>query len=344
MASTKEEEEEDPDLDWYHSHRTVQLPPISSFDNLVNNDTTNAGNLVVSSEMPQTRDRQSRVASDNFDRSWNTIIPGIRMTTQCIENCPSLAFAKSTTLQNDSSRFENTLIASNETAWITNTRTPQPQPEQTLPSLVSQNNQTYNDPTNFNSYQESTPVSPWLYGDSSNPHSVPPPFQRGYKQHKCPTCGRSFARSNDLQRHRVRHLKDEIVSTQGLPRGIDDRIQESNIVASSVIPHDQAMPNYSIPAQLVKRAFRCPYNPVATGRYDDLAIDDSMLPLCHPTGIFSRGDTYKNHLRALHFIYPSGTRKSDRSSVPGKCRHCQQEFDNVEEWLKNHAGKLCGII
>lgn len=57
---------------------------------------------------------------------------------------------------------------------------------------------------------------------------------------------------------------------------------------------------------------------------------------CHSLGIFSRCDTYKNHLKAIHFQYPGGTKKSQRNQVAGSCRLCQQQFLNVEEWITLH--------
>lgn len=77
--------------------------------------------------------------------------------------------------------------------------------------------------------------------------------------------------------------------------------------------------------------FKCPFKQaLATG------ADDHC---CHPSGIFSRCDTFKNHLKAIHFKYPAGTRKEERSKVAGTCRLCQQHFANVDDWLNNHVEK-----
>jgi len=57
---------------------------------------------------------------------------------------------------------------------------------------------------------------------------------------------------------------------------------------------------------------------------------------CHPTGGFSRRDTFKTHLRALHFIYPTGTKSGNRSHVSGRCAGCFKEFKNYNEWLCKH--------
>lgn len=77
--------------------------------------------------------------------------------------------------------------------------------------------------------------------------------------------------------------------------------------------------------------FKCPFK---------LARSDADEEhCCHPLGIFSRCDTFKNHLKAIHFKYPAGTRKEQRSKVSGTCRLCQQQFANVDDWLTNHVEK-----
>lgn len=122
----------------------------------------------------------------------------------------------------------------------------------------------------------------------------------------CKICGRGFARSNDLFRHNKRHWK-ETGSQQG--------------------------------------AFKCPFNSLINGGGDNDTQnqnghnDHNDHNPCHPTGIFSRCDTYKNHLKALHFEYPQGTKKKDRSNVDGKCKKCGMKFKNVDVWLNDHVGK-----
>lgn len=56
----------------------------------------------------------------------------------------------------------------------------------------------------------------------------------------------------------------------------------------------------------------------------------------HTLGIFSRCDTYKNHLKAIHFQYPEGTKKSHRSKIPGTCKLCSKEFKSVDDWISLH--------
>lgn len=65
---------------------------------------------------------------------------------------------------------------------------------------------------------------------------------------------------------------------------------------------------------------------------------------CHPTGGFSRRDTFKTHLKALHFIYPPGTKSLERNTMGGRCAGCFGFFESNTEWLKNHieAGGCMG--
>lgn len=57
---------------------------------------------------------------------------------------------------------------------------------------------------------------------------------------------------------------------------------------------------------------------------------------CHPTGGFSRKDTYHTHLKSIHFIYPVGTSRCERKNSSGCCAACYQEFSSNSEWLKIH--------
>lgn len=83
-----------------------------------------------------------------------------------------------------------------------------------------------------------------------------------------------------------------------------------------------------------KGQFKCPFKLLEDGN-----TTGSTDHCCHNTGIFSRCDTFKNHLKAIHFQYPNGTKKDQRTKVNGKCRMCQMEFSNVDDWLLNHIQK-----
>ena len=67
---------------------------------------------------------------------------------------------------------------------------------------------------------------------------------------------------------------------------------------------------------------------------------------CHPSGGFSRRDTFKTHLKALHFVYPAGTKSLERNSKSGRCGGCFLFFDNNADWLQNHieAGLCTGVV
>lgn len=88
----------------------------------------------------------------------------------------------------------------------------------------------------------------------------------------------------------------------------------------------------------VAKAFVCPF-------YQDHPADDSAVK-CHPNGGFSRRDTFKTHLKAIHFIYPPGTKSLERHTRGGRCAGCFQQFSNNREWLSDHveAGKCKAAI
>ncbi|EGW33464.1 uncharacterized protein SPAPADRAFT_60816 [Spathaspora passalidarum NRRL Y-27907] len=120
------------------------------------------------------------------------------------------------------------------------------------------------------------------------------------RPHICKYCQRGFARPNDLFRHVKCHWK-EIGSDKG--------------------------------------QFKCPFKYVSDGSATNDQQPIQPDHCCHNTGIFSRCDTFKNHLKAIHFQYPNGTKKDQRMKVNGKCRMCQQEFSNVDDWMSNHIEK-----
>lgn len=156
------------------------------------------------------------------------------------------------------------------------------------------------------------------------------------RPHKCTTCAQRFTRNNDLVRHRKRHWQD----------GTDGR-HMGNI--AEIFSEDEKSKQLEKLHQ-IKGAFKCPYNSTL------IKLDVEMYPFkkamdlnfdartCHSTGVFSRCDTFRNHLKALHFQYPPGTHKAERSTVSGKCRHCGMHFDNVDQWLNEHVGRKCGFV
>lgn len=78
-------------------------------------------------------------------------------------------------------------------------------------------------------------------------------------------------------------------------------------------------------------AYVCPFY-----QDDDEQCGKKAGGKCHPTGGFSRKDTFKTHLKALHFIYPPRTRSKERSTIGGRCAVCFEYFPNNTVWLQNH--------
>lgn len=169
------------------------------------------------------------------------------------------------------------------------------------------------------------------------------------RPHKCPICQRGFARNNDLIRHKKRHWKDEIVEISSHSHGSSLMSSDSSeSLEAGAIPHYRLDERDQLRSlHQIKGTFKCPFNSSL------IQLDMEIYPYkskplgfetsnCHQTGVFSRCDTFKNHLKALHFEYPPGTRKRDRSVVPGRCKHCGLRFSNVDVWLNEHIGKTCG--
>ncbi|KAK6464493.1 hypothetical protein DFJ63DRAFT_311797 [Scheffersomyces coipomensis] len=134
------------------------------------------------------------------------------------------------------------------------------------------------------------------------------------RPHICKYCNRGFARSNDLFRHVKCHWK-EIGSDKGQFKCPFKQMEDPS-TSEVKVEHE-----HSHHEEIEDRG---------------VSVDDNC---CHQTGIFSRCDTFKNHLKAIHFQYPNGTKKDQRTKVAGKCRMCQIEFKNVDDWLSNHIEK-----
>ncbi|GAV52319.1 hypothetical protein ZYGR_0AG03100 [Zygosaccharomyces rouxii] len=169
------------------------------------------------------------------------------------------------------------------------------------------------------------------------------------RPHKCPICQRGFARNNDLIRHKKRHWKDEIVEISSHSNSSSlTSSDSSDSLENSTIPHHHLDERDQLRSlHQIKGTFKCPFNSsliqldmeIYPYKSKPLGFETSNY---HQTGVFSRCDTFKNHLKALHFEYPPGTKKRDRSVVPGRCKHCGLRFSNVDLWLNEHIGKTCG--
>lgn len=141
------------------------------------------------------------------------------------------------------------------------------------------------------------------------------PAHQPRKKRECPICHNFFS---NLTTHKTIHNKDSkpfICSTCNRAfKRLNDLIRHEKCHLS----------------QLGEWEFQCPYHPGA-----DL-LRSNRGEICHHTGFFTRCDTYKNHLKAIHFRYPPNTLKSERLRVSGHCRECGAYFDNVQEWLSKH--------
>ena len=83
----------------------------------------------------------------------------------------------------------------------------------------------------------------------------------------------------------------------------------------------------------ITKAYECPF------------YEEHSENKCHPSGGFSRRDTYKTHLKARHFKYPQGTRSQDRANTGGKCGICNKYYESNEEWVEKHieSGECEGL-
>lgn len=90
----------------------------------------------------------------------------------------------------------------------------------------------------------------------------------------------------------------------------------------------------------IKKAYRCPFH--ESSIYVD---ENDVTHKCHPTGGFSRRDTYKTHLKTRHFKYPEGLSSKERSMSPGNCSMCGEWFETGEIWCEIHIeGAECRYL
>lgn len=89
-----------------------------------------------------------------------------------------------------------------------------------------------------------------------------------------------------------------------------------------------------------EKAYQCPFH--ESSIYKD---ENDVTHKCHPSGGFSRRDTYKTHLKSRHFKYPKGTHIKDRNLSPGNCSMCGDWFQNAEMWSEIHIeGAECKYL
>ena len=140
--------------------------------------------------------------------------------------------------------------------------------------------------------------------------------QKQARKMKCTECGKYFS---NLNTHKTTHLKP--VARPFICRHCGRGFSRLNDLLRHVRCHWKEIGSD-------KGQLKCPFKNNPFGDY-----------CSHLTGIFSRCDTYKIHLKAIHFEYPAGTRKSERNNVSGCCRTCKKAFVNVDDWLHNHVEK-----
>ncbi|KAH3685460.1 hypothetical protein WICPIJ_003575 [Wickerhamomyces pijperi] len=83
----------------------------------------------------------------------------------------------------------------------------------------------------------------------------------------------------------------------------------------------------------VVKDFKCPF------------FNETSSKCHHLNGEFSRKDTFKAHLKSIHFVYPIGVTKGDRGSSSGRCAGCFKEFENNSVWMSEHIeGGMCPAV
>lgn len=147
------------------------------------------------------------------------------------------------------------------------------------------------------------------------------------REYVCDRCQNRFVRYSDLERHSRKHWRDDLhMLTTG----------------EAIHPTEKIL-------ECLNSSFKCPFNIHQINLDNKLYHPQNLgqIPMyatdCHKTGLFTRVDTYKYHLKALHFEYPDGISKQDREFSPGHCKHCHLHFPSVHVWLQDHIlSHKCG--
>lgn len=321
------------------SNSHVTLPPISSFDNLIRaaekqySNNTNTNNSTISTPVNGPSPSFLSYQLSPTDASSSTTVPrSIGQRPSSVgsnSSSSSSSFSPRASLSMTTSSFEHSLspmLAATQSSHLPSSRT------DPLPS-----SQPYVSKIHKPRKKKQCPICHNFYANLSthkSTHLTPED-----RPHKCPICRRGFARNNDLIRHKKRHWKDEILENSSVENSDADEHVSTH---QPLDEHDQLKSLHQI-----KGTFKCPFN-AALIQLDMEIYPYKSKPLnfetssCHQTGVFSRCDTFKNHLKALHFEYPPGTKKRDRTVVAGRCKHCGVKFPNVDIWLNEHVGKTCG--
>lgn len=179
---------------------------------------------------------------------------------------------------------------------------------------LSESSDSHSDTSDLRSDSKSTtPVTAVVYNEQSASTAK---NTRPRKKRQCPECNLYFS---NLATHKSTHLKP--TSRPHICKYCNRGFARPNDLFRHTRCHWKEVGSN-------KGQFKCPYKNHSTG--------DNC---CHSSGIFSRCDTFKNHLKAIHFLYPSGTKKDQRNKVSGNCRMCHKFFTTVDDWLVNHVEK-----
>ncbi|GMF14231.1 unnamed protein product [[Candida] boidinii] len=149
---------------------------------------------------------------------------------------------------------------------------------------------------------------------SSSSNSTNTTVSTPRKKRECPICHNFYS---NLTTHKSIHSRSDIKPY------VCSTCQRGFKRLNDLLRHEKCHLS-----QLGEWEFQCPFHKT------DCKENESP---CHHTGYFSRCDTYKNHLKAIHFAYPVNTQKCDRYKVGGTCKECNLSFANVQEWLVSHV-------
>ncbi|GMM34941.1 hypothetical protein DASC09_022660 [Saccharomycopsis crataegensis] len=154
--------------------------------------------------------------------------------------------------------------------------------------------------------------------------------------YECADCGAKFRVKGYLSRHAKRHSKLKAFSCPFFKDNAETEKQDADIKEEDEEEKDKSSGTDSDSTD------------ASSGK--DISNHGHLhsLPIgskCHPSGGFSRRDTYKTHLKAIHFIYPAGTKSTARNDVAGRCGGCSDWFVNNNVWLEDHieGGKCVAL-
>lgn len=159
------------------------------------------------------------------------------------------------------------------------------------------------------------------------------------RPHTCEVCKRGFARPNDLFRHvkshrgeapfRCPYFVESAVGNHVITGNSHGRPALTGFSSSELLALNGHGPHANASSVAAAQAAQAAAQAAAA-----VVVNE---PACHQNGGFSRCDTYKNHLKAMHFEYPPGTKKKERAGMHGLCKACGMGFANSEVWITRHV-------